>query len=950
MTNPHSSEKSIFLAALERESPQDLAAFLDQACAGDQRLRAEVDALLAAHERLGELPPAPRATGAGQAIDEPLLTECPGALIGPYKLLQKLGEGGMGIVYLAEQQEPVQRRVALKIIKAGLASAHVIGRFEQERQALAMMDHPNIAKVLDAGTTGFVVPPSGGSSVAEGDRLKAELRTGRPYFVMELVKGIAITTYCDKVQLTPRERLQLFLPVCQAVQHAHQKGIIHRDFKPSNVLIALYDGTPMPKVIDFGVAKATGRKLTERTLFTEVGQMVGTLEYMAPEQAELNNLDIDTRADIYALGVILYELLTGSPPFTGMQLRSAAFAEMLRIIREVEPPKPSMRISMMGKAATTGSTQRKSDPMRLSQLFRGELDWIVMKCLEKDRKHRYETASALARDIERYLQDEPVQACPPSPGYRLRKFVRRNKGPVLAVSLVLLALVAGIVGTTLGLLQAMANAEKARAAALAEEKAKKAEADQRLRAEVNLRKARQAVDDYFTLVSENTLLSQPTLEPLRKQLLEAALRYYQEFVREHGDDAEVQAELVAACMRISSLIYVLGSEEDWLTPFQNGVALMEDLMRKKPDVSALQSLQAGILRPLAVNLHMPQPEEARRAFAKACILWEQLVHRHPQINGFQNDLAVFHLVVGISHLRSHRHAEAIISYQKAYDLLHSLVLANPTAPHYRATLVLTLGGQTIDLSQLGKVSELKQVEREALEIAKQLMAEFPDVPAYEELMAWLHAKLSDSWRSIDQPTEALEACRHRLTAYEKLARAFPGVARYQRQVASACEALGQVLWYSGRHEEALEKYRQVSSLLAGLAPADPQFQDNLAWFLANCPAPQVQDAPWAIELAKHSVKAAPQKANFWITLGAAHYRAGDWPAAIEALTKSMELDDDEDFGWFFLAMAHWQVGNKEESRRWYIRDLKWMDMKEPYHVERRRFRTEAAKLLAIQKN
>jgi tetratricopeptide (TPR) repeat protein len=283
-------------------------------------------------------------------------------------------------------------------------SAHVIARFEAERQALALMDHPNIAKVLDAGTT----------------------EAGRPFFVMELVKGIPLTKFCDQERLTPRERLELFIPVCQAVQHAHQKGIIHRDLKPSNVLIALYDGKPVPKVIDFGVAKATAQKLTERTMFTEVGQIIGTLEYMAPEQAELNNLDIDTRADVYSLGVLLYELLTGSPPFTGQQLRSAAFTEMLRLIREVEPPKPSTKLSSSEELPSIAA-KRKLEPAKLTRLVQGELDWIVMKALEKDRGRRYETANGLARDIERYLHDEAVEACPPRAGYRLWKFARKHK-------------------------------------------------------------------------------------------------------------------------------------------------------------------------------------------------------------------------------------------------------------------------------------------------------------------------------------------------------------------------------------------------------------------------------------------------------------------------------------------------------------------------------------------
>jgi serine/threonine protein kinase/tetratricopeptide (TPR) repeat protein len=428
--------QDIFLAAVTQT---DRAAVLDRECGADAELRHRVEALLRAHDDPGSLQvglPVPTA-------DEPP-PEGPGGRVGLYKLLQKLGEGGMGTVYLAEQTEPVRRRVALKIIKPGLDSAHVLARFEQERQALAMMDHPNIAKVLDAGTTDSPLSPGGRGVGGEG---------GTPFFVMELVKGVPITKYCDQEHLTPRERLELFVPVCQAVQHAHQKGIIHRDLKPSNVLIALYDGKPVPKVIDFGVAKSTAQNLTERTVFTEVGQIVGTLEYMAPEQAELNNLDIDTRADIYSLGTLLYELLTGSTPFCRQQLRSAALSEMLRIIREVEPPRPSTKLSASAELPAIAA-KRKSEPKRLTRLVHGDLDWIVMKCLEKERARRYETASGLALDLGRYLRSEPVSAGPPGAGYRLRKFVRRNKGPVLAAALVLLALVGGVIGTTWGLVEA----------------------------------------------------------------------------------------------------------------------------------------------------------------------------------------------------------------------------------------------------------------------------------------------------------------------------------------------------------------------------------------------------------------------------------------------------------------------------------------------------------------
>jgi DNA-binding SARP family transcriptional activator/tRNA A-37 threonylcarbamoyl transferase component Bud32 len=390
-----------------------------------------------------------------------------GTVIGPYKLLQKLGEGGMGTVWVAEQRQPVKRRVALKLIKPGLDSARVLRRFEAERQVLALMDHTHIAKVFDAGTT----------------------PQGRPYFVMELVHGVPITRYGDELNLPVRERLALFVPVCQAIQHAHQKGIIHRDIKPSNVLVCMQDGKPVPKVIDFGVAKALHQQLSEGSLYTEFGALVGTLEYMAPEQAEMSPLGVDTRADVYALGVLLYELLTGTTPLDRKRVRKAALAEVLRLIREEEPPKPSTRLTASKASLASVAAHRRTEPGRLAKEVRGELDWIVMKCLEKDRTRRYETANGLARDVERYLADEPVEACPPSAGYRLRKLVRRYRGPVLAGALVLLALVAGMVGTTWGLIRAEQAAGQERQARESEREQRRLAEKRKQAAEANEREA-----------------------------------------------------------------------------------------------------------------------------------------------------------------------------------------------------------------------------------------------------------------------------------------------------------------------------------------------------------------------------------------------------------------------------------------------------------------------------
>jgi eukaryotic-like serine/threonine-protein kinase len=421
MTTWDPQANELFLKALDLRSAGERQQYLAEACAGNTALRAEVESLLDASARASGFLESPAAPLVATVAESPV-TERPGMVIGPYKLLEQIGEGGFGVVFLAKQTQPVQRKVALKVLKPGMDTRQVIARFEAERQALALMDHPNIARVFDGGETA----------------------SGRPYFVMELVKGAPITEFCDQNCLPVRERLELFVSVCQAVQHAHQKGIIHRDLKPSNVLVSLHDTTPVVKVIDFGVAKALGQELTDKTLFTGFAQMMGTPLYMSPEQAGQSSLDVDTRSDVYSLGVLLYELLTGTTPFDKDRLKALGYDELRRIIHEEEPPRPSTRITTLGQAATSLSIQRKSDPKQLRQLFRGDLDWIVMKALEKDRNRRYESASAFAGDVQRYLHDEPVVACPPSAWYRFRKFARRKSGVLKTAAAVALAAVVAV--------------------------------------------------------------------------------------------------------------------------------------------------------------------------------------------------------------------------------------------------------------------------------------------------------------------------------------------------------------------------------------------------------------------------------------------------------------------------------------------------------------------------
>jgi tetratricopeptide (TPR) repeat protein len=551
MANQPSREEQIVNAALQFATREERAACLKGACMGDAALLQRVEALLQAHDQAGNSPDPDVTVKSAPSTNAPAvepLTEKPGDRIGRYKLLQEIGEGGMGSVWMAEQEEPVRRRVALKVVKLGMDTKQVIARFEAERQALALMDHPNIAKVLDAGATD----------------------TGRPFFVMELVRGVPITEYCDQNNLSPRQRLELFIPVCKAIQHAHQKGIIHRDIKPSNILVTLHDGVPVPKVIDFGIAKAIDQPLTEKTLFTRFEQFMGTPAYMSPEQAEMSGLDIDTRSDIYALGVLLYELLTGKPPFDPDALVKSGIDAMRKTIREVEPPRPSTRLSTLAAADLTAiARKRGTEPARLSALVRGDLDWIVMKCLEKDRTRRYETANGLAMDVQRYLDNEPVAARPPSTAYRFQKAFRRHKLAFAAGGTVITALILGVIGATVGFVRAEA------ARHLAQE---------------NFDQARAAVDDLLA-VSDEDLYDLPGMQPLREKLMRAAIDRYKPFLDRPSADPAPRAELARLYVKYG--FTAAGNGADAMTvvapAYESALAIQQQLVQEHPENRALRS-------------------------------------------------------------------------------------------------------------------------------------------------------------------------------------------------------------------------------------------------------------------------------------------------------------------------------------------------------------------------
>jgi serine/threonine protein kinase/Tfp pilus assembly protein PilF len=907
-------ERDIFIEALQKEGPGDRAAYLHDACGADTALRSRVERLLHEHSRPDSFildSPAP-GLGEAQTIEPRIVLMPGGTLIDRYKLLEPIGEGGWGSVYMAEQTTPVQRHVALKIIKAGMDTRQVIARFEAERQALALMDHPNIAKVFDAGVTD----------------------TGRPYFVMELVKGTSITKYCDDKRLPPRARLELFVQVCQAVQHAHQKGIIHRDLKPSNVLVALYDGKPVPKVIDFGVAKATGQQLTERTMFTGFGDVIGTLEYMSPEQAEVNQLDVDTRSDIYSLGVLLYELLTGSTPLENKRARSAALLEMLRVVREEEPPRPSTRLRTSEELPSIAAC-RGLEPRKLSGLVHGELDWIVMKSLEKDRARRYETANGLAMDLQRYLADEAVHACPPTAWYRFRKFARRNRAALAAGVLLTVSAMVALSGIGWAVRDRAARAQLSDQQRTARQTKVSAQLDLIFEEVARLERAQKWSE---ALVSARRAESALATGEAPAEIQERAKKALDDLVLvERLDDIRARSGTVWVAAPVLKL--AKKADGEYAAAFRDGGIDLDALPTSKAAerIAARRSIEAALLPALDDWVAVRSIDNDQAAIRRLTDVL-RAVDSDPWRQRIRDALAA-----------------------KDWSAVQKLVASPDLDRQPAATLTF-----------LYALLSPRYMSREMDRILRRAQRKYPDDfwinhrlgvdlvyrqdrDEIREGIGFLHAAVALRPRS-HHPLQNLGVGYAHLRQYDLAIECTRKAIELAPMHATGHANLGIHLSLSGRYDSAIAALQQSVEL--GPFPGESEAYAYLSIICSDRPDEQLRNLPRAAECAAKAVETDPKASMGWTALGVARYREHQWQEARIALEKSLQLATDSSqwwrwadaINWYVLAMTHWQLGQKDQARTCYDRAVQEMPNANTWQTDFGqvlRFRAEAEELLKI---
>ncbi len=821
MPTDQQQARDLFLAAVALAS-DERASFLTKACGADAQLRSAVERLLRAHAEPDTLlePAAPIGT---MASDAPQLGT---RIADRYELIEIIGEGGMGTVYRANQIEPVKRQVALKLIRRGFDSKAVLARFDAERQALALMDHPHIARVYDGGST----------------------PTGEPFFVMELVTGVALTEYCDANKLSVDARLKLFVSTCEAVQHAHQKGVIHRDLKPGNVLVTEVDGRPMPKVIDFGVAKATEQKLTDLS-FSDLGSIVGTPAYMSPEQADPNCEDVDTRSDVYALGVILYELLTGSPPLGGNDFQRGAILEMLRMVRDVEPPRPSTRVSTADGLPSIAAN-RNIEPARLARMIKGELDWVVMKALEKDRARRYDTAIGLAQDIQRYLADEVVEAKPMSNSYRLRKFVRRHRVQVTAAVLLLLTLVGGVVGTSLGMVRAERAADQERLAKL-DAQAARATAEQS--AQTAGIQATLALNSVQSLISQaNDKLQGPGLQEVRQTLLEVALANVDKVADVYDKDpSSKEATTAVALVSLGDIYRQLGQSEKASHNFLKALDITKERIAIKHGSDAARRNLALVYSNLAATAEELNRDmhAALDYYLKALALYQD-IDEHPMLADspmprpmIRAGLAEAQKLVGVMYYRLGRLDEALAYFQKAYDISRELAEAQPNDKSLQVTWTKSALALGTTAFRTGDRKRSSTYLSEARARAQAVLTTNPSDLLAKSNQADVLYVCGETHAFVGEITEARTDMQDCLALYEAISAAEPRNVYLQRNLSKACYRLGNFDFVEQTPDGGRAQFdRALNIRTTGVAISKDNVRRQMELMLAQAQVGHVDDA------------------------------------------------------------------------------------------------------------